>query len=187
MRSICSIMLLVALVFGSSSVLGQEYEIPQPGPELDLFKADVGTWDVEIKSWDGPGEPTVSKGREVDRMLGGFWLLVEFKGNMMGMDFEGHGAYSYDAEKKQYVGSWIDSMGPTKMDMVGQYDKKTKTMTYHGEALGPEGTPTKHVLTTKYKDDGTHVMTMEVQVAGEMMKIFEMTYTRAAKEAEAKH
>lgn len=158
---------------------GQEMGLQKPGPEFDVFKTDLGTWDVEIKTWGGTSEPTVTKGRETNRMLGGFWFLTDFQGKMMGMEFKGHGIYSYDREKKQYVGTWIDSMTPRKMDMVGKYDKDSKTMTYKGMAPAPSGKLAKHILKTKYNDDGTHVMTMHVQVDEDMIKIFEMNYTKA--------
>ena len=180
MRNFISASLFVALaICGAASAHGQEMELPKPGPEMDLLKKDVGVWDVEIKSWTGPGDPTVTKGKERNRMLGGFWLLSDFQGSMMGLDFKGHGAYSYDSKKKQYVGTWIDSLSPTKMDMVGKYDKDKKTMTYEGMAPGPDGTPIKHVLKTTYKDDGTHVMTMHMQAGSDMVKVFEMKYTKA--------
>ena len=174
----CSTAVLVLMLCVQATSFGQEMVLPTPGPELDVLKADVGTWDVEIKTWAGPGEPTVTKGKETNRMLGGFWLLTDFEGNMFGMDFQGHGMYSYDAEKKQYVGSWVDSLSPSKMDMAGQYDKAKKTMTMEGMAAGMDGTPVKHVLMTRYKEDGTRTMSMHMQAGEDMTKIFEMTYAK---------
>ena len=171
---------LLALLFvNATPLMGQELEMPKPGPEYDVFKSDVGTWDVEIKTWGAPGEPSVTKGTETARLLGGFWLVVDFQGNMMGLDFQGHGIYSYDAKEKHYVGTWVDSLTPQKMEMVGKHDKANNTMTYEGMAPGADGQPTKHVLTTKYNSDGTRVMTMHMQAGDEMMQIFEMSYTRA--------
>ena len=156
-----------------SSTIAQE--LPKPGPEYDVFKKDVGTWDVEIKTSQGPA----TKGKEINRMLGGFWMLTDFQGKMMGLDFKGHGVYGYDSEKKQYVGTWIDSLSAKKMAMVGKYDEASHTMTFEGSAPGPDGTPAKHVIATKYKDDGTRMMTMHVQVGDKMMKMFEMRYSKA--------
>jgi len=172
-------MLAGIMVGGASSLVAQESELPKPGPEFDILKADVGTWDVEIKTCAGPGEPTVSKGKESNRMLGGFWLIVDFQGNMMGMDFKGHGVYSYDVRKKHYIGSWVDSMSSNKMDVVGRYDKVNKTFTYEGMAPSMDGQPAKHVLTTKYAEDGTRVLTLHIQAGEDMRKFFEMTYTKA--------
>lgn len=174
--------LFILLLCGTTTVIGQESELPKPGPELDVLKADVGTWNVEIKTWSDAGEPTVTRGKETNRMLGGFWLLTDFQGNMMGLEFKGHGVYGYDAEKKQYVGTWIDSLSPNKMDMIGKHDHNNRTMTFEGMGPGPDGKPVKHVLKTKYEDDGTRVMTMHMQVSEDMMKIFEMSYMKAGAE-----
>lgn len=180
MKYLCTTMMLAAVTFcDTTTTIGQEIDVPKPGPELDVFKPDVGIWNVEIKTWAAPGEPTVTSGKETNRMLGDYWLLVDFQGNMMGLDFEGHGAYTYDTEKKQYVGTWIDSMSPRKMDMIGVYDKDNQTMTYQGMAPGADGKLAKHVLTTKYKEDGTRVLTMHMQAGETMLKFFEMNYTKA--------
>ncbi|NND97235.1 MAG: DUF1579 domain-containing protein [Pirellulaceae bacterium] len=179
MRNLISVAMLFVCVLYGTTLVGQEIPVPKPGPELDVFKPDVGTWDVEIKTWTGPGEPAVTKGKETNRMLGGFWMLTDFQGSMMGLDFKGHGLYSYDAEKKHYIGTWVDSLSPNKMEMTGEYDKDNKTMTFEGMAPGVDGSPAKHVLTTKYREDGTRVMTMQMQVGEGMMKVFELSYTKA--------
>ena len=171
--------LLAVTFFMAATVLGQEPTLLEPSAKFDVLKADVGTWDVEIKTWNESGEATVSKGSETNRMLGGFWLLADFQGCMMGIDFQGHGVYTYDAEKKRYTGTWIDSMGPSKMDMVGKHDQAAKTMTYEGIGPAPDGKPAKHIMTTQYKDDGTRVMIMHMQAGDQMIKIFEMNYTKA--------
>ena len=103
-----SIATLVVVLLCSVTSLAQG--LPKPGPEYDVFKHDVGTWDVEIKTPQGPA----TQGVENNRMLGGFWMLADFRGKLMGLDFKGHGVYGYDAEKKQYVGTWIDSLSSAK-------------------------------------------------------------------------
>jgi hypothetical protein len=154
-------------------------QLPTPGPELEIFKKDVGEWDCEIKFWADPtAEPEITKGTETSRMLGGFWMLVDFEGKMNGMDFKGHGTYGYDAEKKQYVGSWIDSLSPSIMQMTGSYDKETETITYTGEAPGMDGTMLTHTLATCYKGD-KRVMSMHVNPKdGEKFKVMEITYSK---------
>lgn len=180
MRYLGLIAILLAVLFcDSKTLVAQEPGTPKPGSEWDVLRMDVGTWDVEIKTWAGPGEPTVTQGKETSRMLGDHWLLSDFQGSMMGLDFSGHGSYSYDAEKKQYYGTWIDSLSPSKMDMIGTHDQDKQTMTYEGMAPTPDGQLAKHVITTKYNRDGTRVMTMHMQAGGNMIKIFEMTYTKA--------
>ena len=52
------------------------------------MRCDVGTWNAVVKMFGDPnGEPTVSKGTEINFMLGDKWLISHFKGDIMGDDF----------------------------------------------------------------------------------------------------
>ena len=180
-----SLMIVLLTLCVSATSLAQDAampEMPKPGPEQEHFKQEVGTWDVEIKSWMGPGEPTVTKGKETNRMLGEFWLISDFEGNMFGSKFSGHGVYGYDSQKKQYIGQWYDSFGSAPMSMTGKRDEQAKTMTYEGMAKGMDGKPAKHILQTQYHDDGTRTMTMQVKSgdADAMQKVFEMKFSKVA-------
>jgi hypothetical protein len=85
---------------------------PKPGPEHEVLKMDVGTWDATVEI-TAPGAPAMtSKGVEVNTLgCGGRCLITDFKGEMgPGMPFTGHGVTTWDVQKKKYVGSWTDSM-----------------------------------------------------------------------------
>lgn len=159
-----------------STALGQ-YD--PPGPEYDVFKKDLGKWTCKITDMQGQ----VTEGAETDRMLGGYWLLTDFEGKLFGQDFKGHGVYGYDTSKKQYVGTWCDSLGPVQMQMIGKWDEATQTLTYTGEAPGMDGKPTVNTMTTTYKD-GKRTMTMHSQpkAGGDKLKLFEIEYTKAKEE-----
>jgi len=155
-------------------------QVPTAGPEYDVFKNDAGEWDVEITNY-ASGTPEVTKGTESNRMLGEFWLISNFEGKMMGLEFKGHGSTGYDAEAKKYVGTWVDSLSPGMMHMKGEYDKDKETMTLVGMAPGMDGNPAKHRLTTVYKD-GKRVMTMYITLkGGEETKFMQMAYTKKEK------
>ncbi len=152
-------------------------QLPTAGPEYDIFKNDVGQWDVEITNYAN-GTPEVTKGTESNRMLGDFWLIGNFKGKMLGLEFQGHSSTGYDAETKKYVGTWVDSLSPGMMHMKGDYDKKNETLTLVGMAPGMDGNPAKHRLTTVYKD-GKRVMTMYITLKGQKeSKFMQMVYTK---------
>jgi hypothetical protein len=135
--------------------------MPQPGPEHEMLKKDVGTWDAAVEMFMEPGAPpTVSKGTETVTMLGGFWQLSEFKSEMMGQPFEGRGATGYDPAKKKYVGTWVDTMTPAYYTVEGTYDQATKALTTTMEGPDPSGQVTKTKATTEWKDADTRVFTM---------------------------
>ena len=175
--------LLLAVSFFSQA-MAQE-GMPPPGPEYDLLKKDVGKWDCVIKTWEQPGaKPSATKGSETGYMFdGGYWLMTSFEGKMMGLDFKGHGTYGYDAKKKKYVGTWIDSLGPYMMHVEGEYDKETETLNMVGDSPGPDGeTMFTYTMSTCYKDNN-RVMTMYMQPKGsgedQKMKFFEITYSKS--------
>ena len=149
------------VVLASSLALAQMPPMPTPGPEHEILKKDLGTWDATVEMFAAPGSPpSVSKGTETVTMLGGFWQLSEFKSEMMGQPFEGRGATGYDPAKKKYVGTWVDTMTPAYYTMEGTYDPGTKTMTATMEGPDPSGTVARTKQTTEWKDADTRVFTM---------------------------
>jgi hypothetical protein len=171
----------VASILGASAMAQQP---PSPTAEHKILASDEGTWDATIKSFTaGPdAEPMISKGTEVNTVLsGGLWVLSKFEGDFGGMKFEGRGQFGYDPNKKKYVGTWIDSMNPTLSVLEGEYDPKTKTMTFTGEGTGPDG-KTKYTqkMVTTTKDDGTRVFTLFMKFDGmkDETKFMEITYQK---------
>ena len=86
--------------------------------KLDVF---VGTWDTKITMWMMPGaDPMSHNGSSTNRwIMGGRYLEQSFKGSMMGMPFDGLGYTGYDNVKKQYWGTWMDSMSTGMMTSTG--------------------------------------------------------------------
>jgi hypothetical protein len=156
---------------------------PTPTAQHKLLSKDVGTWDASIKLWmGGPNsEPTESKGVETNTMLGGFWLVGAFKGDIGGQPFEGRGQVGYDTNKKKYVTTWIDTMSSEVMLLEGDLDEKTHILTMTGKGTGPDGKPYEAKEVSEHKGDDTRVFTMYMksdQTNGEMAKMMEITYTR---------
>jgi hypothetical protein len=157
-------------------------QAPEPTAEHKVLAADVGTWDGTIKSFFGgpDAEPTVTKGTEVNSMLaGGLWMVSSFEGEFGGAKFEGRGQFGYDANKGKYIGTWVDSMTPTISMLEGSYDAKTKTITYTGEGVGPDGKSkyTQKMVTTT-KDDGSRVFTLYMKTDKQEVKLMEIAYQK---------
>jgi hypothetical protein len=105
--------------------------------EIDLFEKDIGTWDGELEVVPQPGaDPQRSTGVMVNRIVGGRWLVCDFKNATTG--FEGHGIYGWDAAKQSYVGTWVDPMRSSLVIATGTFEAEARRMTYryelkHGE------------------------------------------------------
>jgi hypothetical protein len=175
----------LAASFLAATALAQEPPAaPKPGPEHKVLADDLGTWDATVKSFmGGPGsEPMVSKGVETNELMtGGLWVLSKFEGSFGPAKFEGRGQFGYDPVKKKYVGTWIDSMSPTLSTLEGEYDAKTRTMTYVGDGydVHQKAKYTQKMVTT-LKNDGSRVFTLYMKFEGEPAeaKFMEITYTK---------
>lgn len=161
-------------------------ELGRPGPNHEVLKPMVGVWDAKATFWMAPGAPpSQSSGLMTNTMtLDGRFVRQEYKSSdMMGMSFQGLGYFGYDNIKKQYVGTWMDSMGTGIMVSYGTYDPATKTFTSFGEYQDPtaNGATVKEKQVAKIidKDHMTYEM-YRLQPDGKEMKEGEITYARRA-------
>jgi Protein of unknown function (DUF1579) len=165
------------LIVGAARLTAQPPEV-KPGTEHEMLKAAEGTWDATVKAMGSE-----SKGSVTFKMaLGGLWLLEDFKGDVGGFAFEGHGATSYDPMKKKYVNVWIDSMVTSPMVSEGTYDKSTKTLTMAGDMPTPDGKSMKVTMKTVFNDANTKTFTLTgAGPDGKDMEMVQITYKRRAK------
>lgn len=166
----------------ASAQTGSMPPLPKPGPEHELFKEDVGTWDAVVETYMQPGAPpSKSKGVETNTLgCGGLCLITDFKGEMMpGMTFHGHGTATWDAAKKKYVGSWMDSMSTSLMISEGTYDPASRSFTGYMEGPDMTGKTVKVKSVSEYKSPDTRVFTMYGPGAdGKEAVTMRITYTR---------
>lgn len=154
--------------------------MPTPGPEHAVLKDVAGSWDATVESFAAPGQPPMlSKGIETGTMVGGFWLVSEFKSEMMGQTFLGRSTLGYDPAKKKYVSTWIDSMTPSLSVGESDYDAATKTFTGWTDGLDHRGQPTRFKTVTVFKDPATRISTMSMKAPdGKETTVMRITYTR---------
>ena len=155
--------------------------MPTAGPEHALLKEDVGSWDASIEVLM-PGAPAMppSKGVEVNAMsCNGMCLVTDFKGEMMGVPFQGHGVSTWDPAKKKYIGSWSDSMAPGLALSEATWDGAKKTM--NGTMAAPDGQGGTATMrsTVQYTADGKRVFSMFMAGPdGKEMPTMRITYTK---------
>jgi Protein of unknown function (DUF1579) len=106
-----------------------------PGPEHKALESWAGSWDTTAKMWMDPSKPPQeSKGAAENKMmLGGRFLEQSFEGTMMNQPFSGKGYTGYDLYKKQYVSTWMDTMGTMIMMATGTADASGKKVTMTGQ------------------------------------------------------
>ena len=154
-----SLIVAVALSTAAAAHAQDMFQMPKPGPEHELLKKDVGTWDATVEMLMPPAPP--SKGVETNTLgPGGLWLINDFKSAMMGAPFQGHGITGWDPAKKKYVGTWVDSMSTSLSVTESTYTAADRSMTGYINTVGPDGGPMKLKAVTQMKDDDTRVFTM---------------------------
>ena len=179
-KSLLSVAAWVLMV-SAGSALAQMPPAPKPGPEQALLKRDVGVWDATVEMQGPPGAPpSVSKGTEtVSMTCGGLWQVTEFKGEMMGQPFEGRGTTGFDANKKKYVGTWVDSMTTGLALVEATHDPAKNQMTGTMEAPDPTGAIGKMKQVTEWKDADNRIFTMFMTGPdGKEVQAMKITYKR---------
>lgn len=148
----------VVLVISSAAVSrGEETpEFPQPQEEHQWLQQLAGDWESEVQMFIPGQDPVTSRGTEHVRKVGGFWIQAENHGDFMGEPFLGLLTLGYDADKQQYVGTWVDSMNDYLWTYEGRLDEAKKVLTLEAEGPCPmkpgELSQFREVLEIKSKD-----------------------------------
>ncbi len=147
----------------------------------------TGSWQTEVKFWQGPGEPQTSTGTaECHWILDKHYIRLEYSGEAEGQPFHGESTVGYDNVTKRYESLWIDGMSTNQSFTNGTREGDVVTLT--GTVPTPWGpTPERDVLTKLSPDEWTveAYWTMPQpgtkEGAGEEteQKIMELRYRRA--------
>ncbi len=154
----------------------------KPGEHHAHLKAMAGTWDGKAKFHIAPGQTMEGSGVEIARLQpGGFWLISDFNGKFGDMDFHGHAVLGYEAHKKQYTGTWVDSFASVMMVYKGHCEKDGKVNVMNGTAYDPmKQREVSFKQVTEIVDANTKTLKM-FAVEGEKETLFmETVYKRRA-------
>jgi hypothetical protein len=179
-RIVTRLLMLAGLSLAPAIATAQAPPLPKPGPEHAILKEDVGTWDASIEMMM-PGMPPSPPAKGVETNVlscNGLCLVTDFKGEMMGGPFQGHGVSTWDPAKKKFVGSWSDSMAPGLAVTEATWDAAKKTMNGTMEAPDGSGGTAKMRSTVEYTA-GKRVFSMfMIGPDGKEAPTMRITYTR---------
>jgi len=189
MKKIIFALLVFALILASgSSVYSQDesmqkwMEYMTPGEMHKMLEKHTGSWNAKTTFWMAPGtEPMTSDATMTNEMiLGGRYLQSKYKGDMMGMPFEGMSIEAYDNGTKMFYSTWIDNMGTGLMYMTGKWNEATKQIEYTGSMYDPsKGASVNIRQVISVNDDGSSKMEMfGPGPDGKEFKTMEVTATR---------
>jgi hypothetical protein len=153
-----------------------------PGAAHQALAAMAGSYDLKVKSWQGPNGPAAESTATATRAmtLGGRVLVEDVNGTMMGGPFTGHGMTGYDNVTGKYWSTWNDTMTTGVMVSEGTCDAQGKACAFTAQWTDPvKKTPMKSRMTTKWPSPTTEVFEMYGPGQdGKEMKMMEITYTK---------
>ncbi len=175
--------LTMGLILVAANSYGQALpSMPEPTKQHVWLQNFVGEWATESECTMGPEQPPIqSSGTLSSRMLGGFWVLNEMKGDMAGTTMTGVQTIGYDESKSKYVGTWVDSMTAYMWQYEGSVDETGKILTL--EADGPnfmaDGETTKFQDIYEFRsDDQIDITSRMLDADGEWVTFMSGTATR---------
>lgn len=151
-----------------------------PGAEHKMMADWVGSWSVKTKMMM-PGAPVMegTGSAVITSIFGGRYFQEAFKGDMMGMPFEGMGTSGFDNVSKKFVGTWVDSMSTGIAVTEGTWDAASKMFKYDMSYNDPvTGKVKRSKIHVKVVDKNTHVSEFLEEVDGKWVSTMELTYTR---------
>jgi hypothetical protein len=158
------------------------HEMPKPQKEHAWLMQLEGEWISDVKMPGAPDQPGVeTKGSETARSIGGFWIVAENKGDMMGTPFTGLLTLGYDTNKDKYIGTWIDSVTSYMWVYEGSVDSTGKVLTLNTEGPSPMNPETtcKFKETLELKGHDHKVFTSSFQdESGEWQTMVTINYQR---------
>ncbi len=150
-----------------------------PGKEHQQLAGAAGTWKAAGKSYMGGPEPVTFAGTSQRTLiLGGRVIADDFKAEMMGQPFEGHGLTGYDNATKRWWTTWNDSMSTSIMVAYGKWDDAAKGVVFDSEIVDPKGQPIKVRLVSRHPSATQEEFEYWEERGGKLTKTMEMTLTK---------
>jgi hypothetical protein len=177
--SLTAMLALMALGVGT-----QQDSKPTVSKEHQWLKQLEGEWITSSEMILGPDQPPMKgSGTDSSRMLGDHWSISEMKTTVAGTTVTGIMTIGWDAAKKKFIGTWIDSMTDKMWHYEGTLDAAGKKLSLH--AQGPSMTdPTKnsnYIDAIEIVDKDTRILTSSIEVEGKGWTTFQTSTTKRKK------
>lgn len=155
---------LILSIFSTSSA--QESSLAAAQPEHELLKKFVGDWRFERRSPSRNGEEPeiVGEGTVSAELVGEFFVVARWTGEVYGNEFKAVHSLGYDVEKEKYAGSWIDSIINYRWEVVGNVDEESEELILTSSGPGPAGG------TAEFRERNQFHSAHSISIVGEMRK-----------------
>lgn len=152
-----------------------------PGEMHKMLANSNGDWKAKITFWMDENAPSQSYEATCTNtmILGGRYQQSSFKGEMMGMPFEGIGITAYDNARKVFMMNWIDNMGTGMLYGEGKYNNGKKQIEFKGLSTDPAtGDILDYREVFTFVSEKKETLEMYITVKGKELKTMEIVLTR---------
>ena len=134
-----SLRIAVALTISHLTMASaQEPRFDMPQPEHRLLERLAGEWHFERQSVPEAGSTphNLGTGTISAEMVGDFFVVSRWSGNVYGTGYKAFQLLGYDIEQKHITGYWIDSFTSFRWELSETVDKESQefTITTRGPA-----------------------------------------------------
>lgn len=161
LSAICAVFVLTLSQYATAQEMP---EMPKPQREHEFLKKFVGEWESVGEGTMGEGQPPMEcKGTASNRMLGGFWMVSNGKGEVMGDPMENVMQVGYDAKKGKYIGTWVDSFTNHMWKYEGTVEGDKLTLNAEGPDMTDPSKTANYRDAFEFKSPDHYVMTASAQ------------------------
>ncbi len=168
-----------AMMEMSADMMAAMARLATPDEHHAKLGKNVGNWIAKTSFvMDPASPPTEGAGTmSVKWVLGGRYIMSEFKMDFMGQPFEGIGFNGYDIAHEQYISTWADTMSTKITMMTGSMDDNGTT-TLLGTATTPMGDNPMKIVSTWTGNDTMTDKFYDKMPDGSWYSSGSITYTR---------
>lgn len=151
-------------------------------PELARLDLFVGPWSVTESHFNPRGEliATVKGTEEITWILDHRAIRRVYSTATGSTIYKAHGTLTWNNADKKYHGVWFDNVstaGPTTV--TGSWDDQTRTMLFHLDSAGRDGSIVRYRVVERFADPQTRVATTYLIEGSSLIKRMEVEYKRA--------
>ncbi len=132
---------LLALIGWLLPLASQAADLTQPQAEHALLERLAGQWTYERRApaSDNGEAQLLGSGQVNADLIGAFFVVSRWQGDVMGFDFEAVQVLGYDIDQAQYTGSWVDSFMSYRWELGGTFDKDRDELILEASGPSPSG------------------------------------------------
>jgi hypothetical protein len=137
----CTVLAVILTMSQVTIASAQDPRLDLPQPEHRLLERLAGEWQFERQSVpaDGSSPRTLGTGVITAEMVGDFFVVSRWSGNLYGTTYEALQSLGFDIERRQYWGQWIDSFIGFRWDLSGLVDEESQELVLTTSGPAPRG------------------------------------------------